>query len=97
MQNDALNEAFYINFRNFSGERREWKKSWASRRDGRLIVVAEHGCTCKEIDWIFTQELIFYNRTGVTARLESYDGDELKALWTIEPEQLTMKQTWNWR
>ncbi len=57
-------------------------------------VLAMSGCGYKQVDWIFTQELIFYNRTGVTVKLESYDGDELKALWTIEPEQLTMIQTW---
>ncbi len=57
-------------------------------------VLAMSGCGTKQIDRIFTQELIFYNRTGVTVKLESYDGDELKALWTIEPHQLTMKQTW---
>ena len=28
-------------------------------------VLAMSGCGTKQIDWIFTQELIFYNRTGV--------------------------------
>lgn len=55
-------------------------------------VFTMSGCGTKQIDWIYTHELIFRNSTGVTVKLESYDGDELKALWTIEPG--TLKQTW---
>lgn len=55
-------------------------------------ILALTGCGTKIIDYIYTDELIFRNSTDVPVRLESYDGDAMKALWTVEPGT-TLKQT----
>lgn len=51
------------------------------------------GCGGTEIiEYIYTDELIFCNRTDLSVKLESYDGGVMKALWTVEPGT-TVKQT----